>query len=293
VRDPHVVESNNPAFERPALDAVLKWKFKPAVKNGHAVNTRAAQEIRFELFGGGDLPWQINKPKKPETLPPELRWDKAPVPVSTAFPVFPFAALQAETKGRTKVSFLIGPEGLVREARVLEATTPEMGQAVLATMDVWRFKPAQKKDGTPSLAAVAIEHEFDPFGRGDVSVTPSALRILGNLAHRPADIIPLAELDQPPKPLSRRPPVYPSTLEAASQAGQAMIEFFIDEKGDAQLPRIVSSTAPEFGYAAVQAVAAWRYEPPQKNKQPVVARVQIPVVFFVDPARNPGPTPGG
>ena len=103
--------------------------------------------------------------------------------------------------------------------------------------------------------------------------------ILSDLAKKPNAIVSAAELDAPLKPLSRRPPVYPTALREAGQPGQAMVEFFIDKNGDAQLPSIISSTAPEFGYAAVQAVATWRFEVPKKDKKAVVVRVKIPINF--------------
>ena len=49
VRDPYIVRSSNPGFEEAALQAVLKWKFKPGKKGGVAVNTRVAQPLSFSL----------------------------------------------------------------------------------------------------------------------------------------------------------------------------------------------------------------------------------------------------
>ena len=94
-------------------------------------------------------------------------------------------------------------------------------------------------------------------------------------------ICPMEKLDAVPQALSRRPPVYPSALADVGQPGEAMIEFYIDKNGDAQLPRIVSASAPEFGYAAAQAVATWRFEPPMQDGKAVIARAQIPVNFTV------------
>jgi TonB family protein len=107
--------------------------------------------------------------------------------------------------------------------------------------------------------------------------------VVDELHRKEPRIHPLKKLDVMPKALSRRPPVYPSTLREAGRPGEALIEFYIDEKGDAQLPRIVSASAPEFGYAAAQAVATWRFEPPMKNGKPVIARAQIPVAFKLPP----------
>ena len=62
-------------------------------------------------------------------------------------------------------------------------------------------------------------------------------------------------------------------------AGEAKVEFFVDRNGDVQLPHIVSCSAPEFGYAAVQAIATWRYSVPRKGGKPVTARATIPLEF--------------
>jgi protein TonB len=50
VKDPHVIESDPPrVFNREAIRAILKWKFKPRVVNGIAVERRATQVIDFSL----------------------------------------------------------------------------------------------------------------------------------------------------------------------------------------------------------------------------------------------------
>ena len=56
-------------------------------------------------------------------------------------------------------------------------------------------------------------------------------------------------------------------LLAVDQHGDATVEFFVDKNGDVQLPQIISCTMPEFGYAAVQAVATWRFAPPPVEEQ--------------------------
>ena len=49
VRDPAIIHSTNPGFDDAAIQAVLKWKFKPGKKGGAAVNTRVAQPLSFSL----------------------------------------------------------------------------------------------------------------------------------------------------------------------------------------------------------------------------------------------------
>jgi len=48
VVEPRIEKSSNPAFERPALDAVRQWKFEPAVKAGQRVSCRMRAPLRFQ-----------------------------------------------------------------------------------------------------------------------------------------------------------------------------------------------------------------------------------------------------
>lgn len=50
VRDPKVIDSKPPrVFDREAIRAILRWKFKPRVVDGTAVARRATQTIDFNL----------------------------------------------------------------------------------------------------------------------------------------------------------------------------------------------------------------------------------------------------
>ena len=52
VKDPQVIEADPPrVFNREAIRAILKWKFKPRVVEGIAVERRATQIIDFTLDG--------------------------------------------------------------------------------------------------------------------------------------------------------------------------------------------------------------------------------------------------
>ncbi len=50
VRSPRVIESRPPrVFDREAIRAILRWKFKPRVSDGVAVERQATQTIEFNL----------------------------------------------------------------------------------------------------------------------------------------------------------------------------------------------------------------------------------------------------
>jgi len=49
VQETKVVKSSNAAFTQPAIDAIKKWKFKPAQKDGSAVAVRVSVPVRFTI----------------------------------------------------------------------------------------------------------------------------------------------------------------------------------------------------------------------------------------------------
>lgn len=290
VAEVHIARSNNPYFERPTIDAMMKWQFSPAMKDGKPVKTIVRQQINFELEGvSRSALWTIVPPRDWGSTPLEFRWEVAPEPVSTLMAAYPFEALLAKKSGKVTLNYLIDREGRVAMIQVREASAPEFAASVAAMIDGWRFKPARKADGSAAMALVTVTREFFPNGRGDVPVSDGAQSIADRLRKNKLTTVPVGELDAPPKGISQRPPVYPAQLREAGQDGEATVEFFIDENGDAVLPRVVSATAPEFGYASVQAVATWRFTKLTKAGKAAISRVRQTLNFHLKEPSPPLP----
>jgi protein TonB len=52
VEEPRVENSSRPEFERPALDAIRKWRFSPGLKDGQPVRTYIRIPMRFRVSAG-------------------------------------------------------------------------------------------------------------------------------------------------------------------------------------------------------------------------------------------------
>ena len=52
---PYIVSSTNRGFERAAIEALQKWKFRPGMKSGRKVNTRVEQPITFNVPAGSSV----------------------------------------------------------------------------------------------------------------------------------------------------------------------------------------------------------------------------------------------
>jgi TonB family protein len=284
VTNPVVVRSNNPDFNEPAIEAVLKWKFEPATVDGRTVYTRMTVPMNFDVAGGGaQEAFTVESPgrKAKQQEPGDLGYDVSPKLRDIVNPVFPYSALRDDRIGKATVVLAVSPAGDVVQTKVVEATQDEFGLALVAAAETFKFFPALKS-GHPIQAALKFEQEFNPYAKNDIAMDHDR-SLLKRENERPESIVGIDKLDAPLKPLSRRAPVFPLALRSKVDRGEARIELLVDEEGHARLPRIVVASDPAFGYAAVQAVAQWLFEPPKSSAKPAVVRVIVPFVFEIKP----------
>ena len=277
----YVVRSLNPAFDEPALEAVRRWRFEPGRKGDVPVNTHMRVPIAFRLDGeweGGDSGLNVQQHAKQADLPEEFRYDVAPKPRGMVLPVYPYELLRENVKGDATVSFVISETGKIIRSGLVKASRPEFGAATLAMIEQWEFEPALKA-GRPTRSRFGFEQEFS---LSDGGIVPEKVKDLLTLERKSPDrIVSAGKLDMRLKPVVMIPPVFPRSLGAEIAKGEAMVEVLIDEEGQPRLPRIVSASDPAFGWAALQAVARWRFDPPTLKGLPVVTRVRIPFDFQI------------
>lgn len=266
--------ATHPDFLKPALDVARDWRFRPARKNGKPVRSSREESVFTDVLTPGMEAFEIPY-VPPKELPDTLRYDRPPS-IRTVVPVvYPYELLLANKRGMAEVALLVAPDGLTREIRVRGASEPAFGLALAAAMEAWEFEPAMK-NGEPSGALLARGQEFKIDGE-DRLVSDGTRRLLRILSSENPAIVELAALDAVPAPLERVAPVFPQ--KHAGKDGGTEIEFIIDREGNVHLPRILSATEPEFGWAAATAVVRWKFEPPRMAGQPADARVRVQLDF--------------
>jgi TonB family protein len=281
VADVSVVSSTREEFERPALTAISKWEFEPGIRNGKPVAARMQVTLTFTLEDepGGPRQWNVSKAADHDSMPLEFRWHTPPEPLLLTSPVYPFEALKAGEAGTARIRYVVGPGGSVVDLEVVSASAPEFGAAALAAIETWAFKPASREDGTACMALLGETLEFHPGGSSSVVVSNAARAIIGAEADELKVVVGMRDLDAIPGRVAVKQPVFPRALLGKTDNGTAMIEFYIGPRGKVLLPRIVSASGPEFGYAAAQAVSEWSFDPPKVGGHPVFTRARIPIRF--------------
>ncbi|MFT3783403.1 MAG: TonB family protein [Nibricoccus sp.] len=276
--NPVVLNSNHPGFNEAAMDALMAWKFEPGTRDGTPADIKMQLPFVFDYrdrnSSGEDYATVANVSKEAqEGLPEQFRYDVAPKIQGILVPVYPYPLLQTMTKGKTLVAFVVDEKGRVASVQVLEATKPEFGLAMTAAIESFTFVPALK-GGRPTKTIMKMEQEFD---RRHVDKRDNDLLALER--KHPERIIDETGLGAKLVVVSRVTPHFPANLKGKVAEGSAKIEILINSEGKVCLPRIVEASDPAFGYAAVQAVVSWRFEPPKAGGKTVVARVQLPFHF--------------
>jgi TonB family protein len=189
-------------------------------------------------------------------------------------PEFPdYVRLSGNTKGVVTVAIGRDGEGRVTDVLVLDSTHAKLTQSTVAAVQQWKFL-------LPANPA-PLGHEVVPIVRFIFTSKGISLvsALTGSLASKdrevrenaPVSLPSFAELDSPPKPLTRPMPRFTGALAERVAGGTVTIKFFVDETGRVRVPIIVECSVPELGRAALAAVEQWRFEPPRAAGHETIA----------------------
>jgi len=287
VCDASIINNTEPEFAAAALEALRNWEFKPARKGGQNVDVKIKFHLFFEIeftLDGSKI-FTLHQPPASEDIPTftvgivtpytTMPAEKPLSLINDVKAVYPFPLLATGVTGKAKVRYIVGENGIVGYASILSASKPEFGEAALAMIRARRFQPPTNA-GRPCVAVYDMSVLFKKNGP-DITLNDNTWLLLEKEKQEGRKFASPGKLDAQLTPRVmvspvdfRQPPTKPQTV---------VVECIIDQKGDVQLPRIVKADDQDCAYAALTAIAQWKFSPPMKNGQPVDARVEIPFDF--------------
>jgi protein TonB len=150
--------------------------------------------------------------------------------------------------------------------------------------------PAPAEAPRPSLdltipldLGVTVQSDFSL----NLAMSPVRVPPLGSAPPAPPppapDVFTVDDLDHPPRPILRIPPVYPYRARSRNLEGHVTLQFMVRTDGGVEQVEVVESEpAAVFSSAAVKAVERWRFEPGTRQGQVVPVRVQVTLRFDIE-----------
>lgn len=142
VVNPVIVATSHENFGASALDAISRWRFKPAVKDGQAVATRVRQAFAMHQQ-------VLAVDRGPVDSQPKIR--------KTVMPAVPDSL--RGVKGQVDVWVAIDEQGNVTDAQVRNASYDEFSDAAVTAARQWKFTAAVR-DGQAVTSAVVVPFLF-------------------------------------------------------------------------------------------------------------------------------------
>jgi TonB family protein len=269
-----VLFASHPDFVAPAVEAISRWVYTPAMQGDLPVASEIAGALTFKPASGtaADTLSQnsitLNGAQAPK-FPPDIG--------IIADPVTPYDDAIKGGGGSATVSFAIDGDGRTHDVRVDAATAPGFGKALAAAVEASVFIVDSSAGNAYRLPATR-HADFPALAPDAADASDPAQRVLAAL--RANQVGGAKGLDEKLTPIYRVAPEYPESARLRGVAqGHADIEFVIDRDGRARFPRVVAASDEDFGWSAATAVAQWVFRAPRRGGQPTDVRVRIPFDF--------------
>ena len=199
---------------------------------------------------------------------------KAPQQVKKVSPVYPLLAQQARIAGVVILEALIGPDGKVRQLKVLRSV-PFLDGAATDAVRQWEYTPTLI-DGTPTPILMTVTVTFTLNG------SPPPAPLIATAWTAAAGVL-RAGRDVPiPRQTKNVRAAYPVGAQMERRAGTAILELLIGADGKVKDVRSLRPT-PEFDESAMEATRRWEYEPTLVNGVAVPVVLPTILTFSIKP----------
>lgn len=163
------IVSGNPVLASAAADAMKKWKFKPYIRNGHAVKARTSvpwdfafsENIHDEASAAIQNPPDGGKSAVGEAPLVRLRVSQGVLDgklLHRVQPVYPPEARRKYIQGDVLLQAIIGKDGLLKDLKLISGPA-ELAEAAMGAVQQWRYRPFLLK-GEPVEVETIITVKF-------------------------------------------------------------------------------------------------------------------------------------
>ncbi len=157
VEDARILRSI-PLLDQAALDAVRQWEFSPTLQNGNPIPVLMVVTVNFVVSTDLSLARQVAATEwHPEAQ--KIGGDiKPPTRTLDVKAVYPAEAQQAKVQGVVICEILIGPDGKVKDVRVVRSI-PLLDEAAVDAVRQWEFSPTLQ-NGNPVPVVMTVTVNF-------------------------------------------------------------------------------------------------------------------------------------
>ncbi len=210
---------------------------------------------------------------------------------------FPPERLANGAGGTVNVSFVVGADGAVRQARVVSSTDAAFDAPSLSALAVLRFSPATE-GGTPVATRVEIPIQWQapaPVAQADHAgegvVSPAGVTEEGERVYAMSGVVAegrtyeLSEVEFRPRPRSaadlshqqvrNRPPGLGG--QATRATAEVQVRFRVNVDGTTDSFTIIRSTDTRYDAASIQALRNLRFFPGKVDGQSVAVWMELPL----------------
>lgn len=186
-----------------------------------------------------------------------------------------------------QVAFVVGDDGVPREARVASSTDAAFDSVTLASVTGLRFTPATVA-GRAVPVRIELPVQWVPAPEQPASPGAPAVAVSGRALGKQRDGVggwELSDVDVVPRPRNiavlqqALAEYYPRELRDAGVEGTVQVRFRVDTQG---MPRdfiVTTTTEPGFNAATLRAASQLRFTPGQKDGRPVDVWVELPIAW--------------
>jgi TonB family protein len=208
---------------------------------------------------------------------------------------FPPEHLAKGAGGRVNVSFVIGADGAVRQARVVSSSDAAFDAPTLSALAVLRFSPAAV-GGTPVATRMYLPIEWEapaPVAQaehaGEGVASPAGVTEQGERVYAMGERVvvgrtyELSEVDNRPQPRSARDLAHqqvrnrpPGVGERAAHA-TVHVRFRVNPDGTTDSFTVIRSTDTRYNAPSIEALRNTRFFPGKLTGQSVAVWMELPI----------------